>query len=411
MANDAIETFWGCTLTKGKKEYSWNPTETEEDIEHKLQVTSACLGAKAKDGERNLVELTTEDDDGNQTTCSMVSLRVGGKECLHLELGFNNPTKFTLREGSGPLSICGVHLKAGPLDFDDEDSDEDTEDDEDIPNLVEPKVSKKDNKPIIEDTKSKIEEVKPQKPEKESIPVKVEETTDKKDDKKKGKRPLEEDKTDKKQDKVTSKKKKVEPELVEEDDDEEEDSEEDDEEEEEEEEEEGDEGDSEEDEEMPSLLDGEAVEDEDEESEDEDEPEGDDVDSDEDDEEDDEDEDEEEEDEDDEEDESDEEEEEQTPVKPPAKKKQPLTNGHTPKNKKEDNKPVQKPQSKTPSKTPQKTPAKAKKSTDEIKSMLLKSPNLPKKMDKFENYMKNNMKVTDKKVLAEIWEFVQKNRK
>lgn len=400
MANDAVETFWGCTLTKGKKEYSWNPTETEEDIEHKLQVTSACLGAKAKDGERNLVELTTEDDDGNQTTCSMVSLRVGGKECIHLELGFNNPTKFTLREGSGPISLCGVHLQAGPLDFDNEmESDEDT-DDEDIPNLVEPKVSKKD-KPVIKVAENKKEEIKPEKSEEKLVPVKTEATTDKKDDKKKGKRVLEEDKEDRKQDKATSKKKKIEPELVEEDDDD--DDEESDEDEEEEEGEEGDseEDDEEEDEEMPSLLDGEAEEDEEEESEDEDEPEGDDVDS------EDDEEDEDEGEQGDEDDEDDESEEEETPVKP--KKKQPLTNGHTPKNKKEDSKPNQK--SKTPSKTPQKTPSKAKKSTDEIKAMLLKSPNLPKKLEKFENYMKNNMKVTDKKTLSEVWDFVQKNRK
>lgn len=118
--HEAVQFFLGCTLMKGKTEYSWNPIETEEDVEHKLQVTSACLGPKAKNGERNLVEVTTEDEDGKQTTCSIVSLRVGQKECLHLELGFNNPTKFTLREGNGPISLCGVHLQAGPIDFSDD---------------------------------------------------------------------------------------------------------------------------------------------------------------------------------------------------------------------------------------------------------------------------------------------------
>ena len=119
--------FSGCTLIKGKNEYSWSPVETEEDVEHKLQVTSACLGPRAKDGERNLVEVTTEDERGNQTTCSIVSLRLGQKECFHLELGFNNPTKFSLREGSGPVSLCGVHLQAGPIDFSDIDDNEDTD--------------------------------------------------------------------------------------------------------------------------------------------------------------------------------------------------------------------------------------------------------------------------------------------
>lgn len=122
--NKLLFVFIGCTLSKDKKEFKWDPTEeSEDDVEHKLQVTSACLGPKAKEGERNLVELTTEDDDGNKNTYSMVSLRSGGKECLHLELGFSNPTKFTLKEGSGPISLCGVHLQAMPLDFDEDDSD------------------------------------------------------------------------------------------------------------------------------------------------------------------------------------------------------------------------------------------------------------------------------------------------
>jgi len=351
MSNDnTMENFWGCTLIKGKTEYSWNPIETEEDVEHKLQLTSACLGPKAKSGERNLVEVTTEDDSGKQTTCSIISLRAGQNECLHLELGFNNPTKFTLREGHGPISLCGVHLQAGPIDFSDDDSD--TSGDEDIPNLVEPIEAKK-----LKEQKSTA--------------------------KKPGKRPLEEDN---KQDKQAPKKKKLQPELESEEDDDEDDEEED-------EEESGEEGS--EDEEMPSLLDGEAVEDDDEESEDEDEPEGDSVD----------DEDEEEDDDDDEEEEDSDEEEEQKP----QKKK--LTNGHTPKSKQADKKEQsKKTPAKTPNtKTPQKTPAK--KSTEEIKTLLLKSPNIPKKMDKFENYMKNNMKVTDKKTLNEIWEYVQKNRK
>lgn len=368
--NDTYEDFWGCTLTKGKNETVWNPVETEEDVDHKLQVTSACLGPKAKDGERNLVEVTTENDNGDEITCSIVSLRAGGKECMHLELGFNNPTKFKLREGNGPLSLCGTHLKASNIDMED---DSDLSEDEDIPNLVEPKKSKAPApKPIIE----------------------------KKTDEKPGKRPLE----DKKEKQTPSKKKKVEPEPKPEKDDED-----DDESDEEEEDEESEEEGSDEDEEMPSLLDGEAVEDDDEESEDEDEPEeGDDVDSDEEEEgsegEEDEEgseEDEEDEDEDDEEEES---EEEKTPAKKTKKEQPSLTNGHAKKDKSK----------KTEEKTPMKTPSKsagAKKSMDEIKALLLKSPNLPKKFDKFSNYMKNNMKVTDKKTMSDIWEFVQKNRK
>lgn len=355
MANDAHEEFWGCTLTKDKKDFVWNPTETEDDIEHKLQVTSACLGHKVKEGERNLVELTTEDDDGRKITCSMVSLRAGDKECLHLELGFQNPTKFTLKEGNGPISLCGVHLQAVPIDFDENDTD--SEDDEDIPNLVEPKISKKESQKVVE-----------KKPEPKASPVK---------------RPLEEN-----QHKPAAKKKKPDPEPESEQDEDEADIDEDSEEE-----------DS--DEEMPSLLDGEAEEDDDEESEDEDEPEeGDEVDS--------------EDEEDNEEGEDDEEEsEEETPAKKTNKK---LPNGHTTKE-----------EQKKPEKTPQKTPAGkgakktatttpksaagAKKTPEEIKAMLVKSPNLPKKFEKFANYMKNNMKVTDEKSQKEFWDYIQKNKK
>jgi len=325
MANDAHEEFWGCTLAKTKKEYTWNPTETEDDVEHKLQVTSACLGPRAKDGERNLIELTTEDDDGNKITCAMVSLRAGGKECLHLELGFNNPTKFTLKEGNGPISLCGVHLQAVPIDFDEEESD--SEDDEDIPNLIEPKEKKNPVKRALEESK--------------------------------------------KEEKPVAKKKKAmpEPEPESEEDDEEEDEEEED----------------SEDEEMPSLLDGEAEEGDGEESEDEDEPEGDDVDS---------------EEEDDEDEES--EEEEETPVKKSNKK---LTNGHTPK--------VNGKPEKAGKKVVPTTPKSAgpKKTAEEIKAMLVKSPNLPKKFDKFANYMKNNMKITDAKSQKEFWDYIQKNKK
>lgn len=58
MANvDTNEEFWGITLSKEKKTHTWNPAATEEDVEHKIQVTQACLGLKAKEGERNVVEV------------------------------------------------------------------------------------------------------------------------------------------------------------------------------------------------------------------------------------------------------------------------------------------------------------------------------------------------------------------
>merc|ERR1712168_873681 len=140
MANvDTNEEFWGITLTGERKVHTWNPVEAEEDVEHKIQVTQACLGQKAKEGERNVIEVTTEDDDGKKISCAIVSLRVGFAECMHLELGFTNPVKFMLKEGNGPISLCGVHLSALPLDLDNNDMESSDEDDEDeeVPMLVE----------------------------------------------------------------------------------------------------------------------------------------------------------------------------------------------------------------------------------------------------------------------------------
>merc|ERR1712180_409111 len=138
MANvDTNEEFWGITLTGERKVHTWNPAEAEEDVEHKIQVTQACLGQKAKEGERNVIEVTTEDDEGKKISCAIVSLRVGFAECMHLELGFTNPVKFALKEGNGPISLCGVHLSALPLDLDNTEMESsDDEDDEDVPQLV-----------------------------------------------------------------------------------------------------------------------------------------------------------------------------------------------------------------------------------------------------------------------------------
>merc|ERR1712183_1174151 len=133
---DTNEEFWGITLTAESREHTWKSEDPCQDIEHKIQVTQACLGVKAKEGERNILEVSTEDDDGKKMSCAVVSLRVGATECMHLELGFTNPVKFTLKEGNGPISLCGVLLSALPLDFGNEGEEEESSDEEDVPQLV-----------------------------------------------------------------------------------------------------------------------------------------------------------------------------------------------------------------------------------------------------------------------------------
>ena len=40
----------------------------------------ACLGASAKEGERNVVQVTTENDEGEEVTHTILSMRVGLNE-------------------------------------------------------------------------------------------------------------------------------------------------------------------------------------------------------------------------------------------------------------------------------------------------------------------------------------------
>merc|ERR1712180_314051 len=173
MANvDTNEEFWGITLTGERKVHTWNPAEAEEDVEHKIQVTQACLGQKAKEGERNVIEVTTEDDEGKKISCAIVSLRVGFAECMHLELGFTNPVKFALKEGNGPISLCGVHLSALPLDLDNDEMESgEDEDDEDVPQLVKSGSATVEELPDEEEVAEEKKEAVPVGEEKEAVPA------------------------------------------------------------------------------------------------------------------------------------------------------------------------------------------------------------------------------------------------
>jgi len=392
MANvDTNEEFWGITLSKEKKTHTWNPAATEEDVEHKIQVTQACLGLKAKEGERNVVEVTTEDDEGNKMSCSIVSLRVGFVECMHLELGFTNPVKFMLREGNGPISLCGVHLSALPLDLDEEDEDEDTSEDEEVPRLVQPKKPAKakvkenpvEKVEVVENKEVVAEEAAPVAP-----PVEEKKADAAAEEKNGKKRVLPEEEKEE----VAAKKKKPEVAVAEakaataeakaaEEEEEDEDDDEDD----------------VEDVDMDDLDDDDDDEDDDDDDEDDDEDDDDEMESDE-----------------DEEEEEEDEEEEETPK--PKKKPAPKINGHPPKKDTKPTTPAAKQIPKAVTPKTKDTPAKKdtttpKKTPDELRTFLLKSPNLPKKYEKFSNFLKNNMKVTDSSTQKELWEFVQKNKK
>jgi len=473
MANvDTHEEFWGITLSGDKKTHAWNPASSEEEVEHKIQVTQACLGHKAKEGERNVVEVTTADDNGKTISCAIVSLRVGFNECMHLELGFTNKVKFVLKEGNGPLSLCGVHLMALPLDLDNLGSDDSS--DEEVPQLLavdagvkkEGESTVKEDIPLKESDKIDDSNTTEESEEVTVVPDEKEKKEEKVVEKKSKKRVAD----DEKQEVVSPKKKKEENEkevtkveeavtIVEEtkdedtkmeeaedtseDDDEDDDSEDD--------EEEDDEEEEEANSHVPEVIEMEAkedTEDGDSESGDEEPSFGDDIGSDDDEDGDEDDEDGEEDldgfivgedsdesgdddddDDDDDEDESEDDDESEEEVPQPKKTQPAKPNGNAKKMKqKPDSTAVKKPaKEKPPGKenlaTPTKDKAKddtkdkkgntgtPKRTPEELKTFLLKSPNLPKKYEKFANFMKNNMKVADAKTQKELWEYIQKNKK
>lgn len=362
MAQTSSEAFFGIELSGKKKEFVWNgPEETEDDVETKLQILQACLGAGAKEGERNIVDVTTTDVDGKDVTHTIVSMRLGQTEMARMDLGFVDKVTFKLVKGNGPVHFCGLLLHAYAPMSDDED-DEDTSEEEDVPELV--KASEKkaiaDEKPAKGEKKAPAKKAEVEKP---VAPVKA----------KKGKQEAEID------------------------------------------------DESDEDEEMggKGLVDDEASEGSEEEDDDEEmSDEGDELDSDEDDDLDDEDISEEEEEieppkskkakvvanghKD---DKAKTPGKKQTPKKVDTPKKQaeskakPANAGEqkTPKNEKKDGKDA---------KTPKSAP-----NVEEVKKKLMKSPNLPKTAEKFKNFMKSAHRVTDDKEVKGIWDWLQKNKK
>lgn len=424
FADDMIsEEFWGCTLTKDKPSFEFDPNN------EKITIRAACLGEKAKPGERNLVSVATETDNGAKINSCLLSLKLGQcdyVQCLH---EFTNKATLSLKLGSGPISLTGMRSFCA----DESDEEDDSEDEEDAPQLIEEpskpiqaseknvkkaaKRASEDDTVATQDKKAKI-----------GAPIEEEEkkaTEEKKtaEEKEETKKDEDEGSSEEGSDEEVSDEEEAESVILKEAEEasEDEDS------------EEEDAGDIE-------MDDGEEDSDDSEDISDEDALEG----------------------EDEGDDESDDESEEEEAAPPPVKAKTktagkaktpsqatPVVNGKISKPQKEEKSkptPAKKdnnnnkggksepktPADKTPAKgnqkgnkqkvdvkTPaQKTPAQKtpgqggpKKDITEIKAILAKSPNLPKKMDKFKNFLKNNYKVTEEKEISELWSHVESKRK
>lgn len=124
----SVEDFWGVELSSKTRKLEWGSEDTDDDIdvEKTLELRQACLGASAKEGERNVVQITTENDEGEEVTHTILSMRVGLNEQSSLFLTLRPPVVLELVGGSGPIHIVGqVTESLGPLMDSDTDSSED----------------------------------------------------------------------------------------------------------------------------------------------------------------------------------------------------------------------------------------------------------------------------------------------
>lgn len=80
--------------------------------DHRGQPLQACLGVSAKEGERNIVQLTAENEEGEIVKHTILSLRMGGTEQCSLFLTLNPPVAFELVSGSGPVHIVGSSVES-----------------------------------------------------------------------------------------------------------------------------------------------------------------------------------------------------------------------------------------------------------------------------------------------------------
>ncbi len=66
----------------------------------------------AKVGERNVVQVEAENEEGETVKHTILSLRVGGTEQCSLFLSLQPPITFELVSGSGPVHIVGNNVES-----------------------------------------------------------------------------------------------------------------------------------------------------------------------------------------------------------------------------------------------------------------------------------------------------------
>lgn len=112
--------FWGAELSCSAPTHSWKlfqEEECEDDMRHLLFLRQATLGVNAIEGERNIIQVTSKDYEGNEVSHVLCSLTLGqGLDAadLDLTLQYDHEVSFKLIKGSGPIHIVGNHYVETP---------------------------------------------------------------------------------------------------------------------------------------------------------------------------------------------------------------------------------------------------------------------------------------------------------
>jgi len=141
LADDDVEVqyyFWGAELSCSSPSHAWRifhpEDEAEDDLRHLLFLRQATLGVNAIKGERNIVEVTSKDYEGNVVRQILCSLTLGGgldTVDLDLTLQYDHEVSFKLIKGSGPIHLVGNHYVETPAkEGEEEELETDGEDDE-----------------------------------------------------------------------------------------------------------------------------------------------------------------------------------------------------------------------------------------------------------------------------------------
>ncbi|XP_055680179.1 nucleoplasmin-like protein [Lutzomyia longipalpis] len=144
------EFFYGATLKGDAPSQTWDPyPKNEENTEilmpHKLIIKQILLGYEAKEGEYNVIEVTSPTSQ-EDVKIPIAVLKVGETRSVSMEMEFPDaPITFKLIQGSGPVHIHGHHLireaseadimsEMGQGEEDEDGMEEYAEEEEEVPN-------------------------------------------------------------------------------------------------------------------------------------------------------------------------------------------------------------------------------------------------------------------------------------